>query len=276
MSDQLSIPSRRELPLWRFVCPGKPADDELKFRQHYLDSDTKQVRAILLISIALMVVTSIADIPRMAEVDGLSFGVVLRTIMAFTATIFFWALNYWRIPRTLDIGVALFTLLTAASIAYFHLTTDVSAARIAAIGTLFIFVANITFPIYGVFLLPAVMVFLGIESMVIFDAAREPITQQRSIIIIVFVFSELMSILASAYSQRTRYMAYRALAEVKTLSGMIPICSNCKKIRDDSGYYQQLEQYISSHSGAQFSHGVCPDCVAVLYPGFNSNDISPG
>jgi hypothetical protein len=216
MSEQLAIPSQRELPIWHFTFARKPPDDELRFRQHYLDSDIKQVRAILLISIALMVVTSLANIPHMAEVNGLSFGVVLRTIMAFTAGVLIWALNHWRSPRTVDIGVAIFTFLTAAGIAYFHLTTDVSAARIAAIGTLFIFVANITFPIYGIFLLPAILLFLGMESFVLFDATREPIAQQRSIIIIIFVFSELMSIFASAYLQSTRFMAYRALAEVKT------------------------------------------------------------
>jgi PAS domain S-box-containing protein len=57
-----------------------------------------------------------------------------------------------------------------------------------------------------------------------------------------------------------------ALAEVKTLSGMLPICANCKKIRDDKGYWNQLEAYIVHHTDAQFTHGLCPDCVKALYP----------
>ncbi len=57
-----------------------------------------------------------------------------------------------------------------------------------------------------------------------------------------------------------------ALAEVKTLSGIIPICANCKKVRDDKGYWEQVESYVSQHTHAQFSHGVCPDCVEKLYP----------
>ena len=52
-----------------------------------------------------------------------------------------------------------------------------------------------------------------------------------------------------------------ALAEVKTLSGLLPICSSCKKVRDDSGYWNQIESYISRHSSATFSHGMCPDCA---------------
>lgn len=57
-----------------------------------------------------------------------------------------------------------------------------------------------------------------------------------------------------------------ALAEVKQLSGLLPICAQCKKIRTDSGYWQQIETYISAHSGASFSHGICPECAAQLYP----------
>lgn len=58
----------------------------------------------------------------------------------------------------------------------------------------------------------------------------------------------------------------KALVEIKTLSGLLPICSSCKKIRDDSGYWYQIEEYIGSHSGTQFSHGICPDCAEKLYP----------
>jgi len=58
----------------------------------------------------------------------------------------------------------------------------------------------------------------------------------------------------------------KTLDHVKTLKGLIPICSGCKKIRDDSGYWQQIEAYISEHSDADFSHGICPDCIKRLYP----------
>jgi PAS domain S-box-containing protein len=60
----------------------------------------------------------------------------------------------------------------------------------------------------------------------------------------------------------------RSLAEVKTLSGMLPICSSCKKIRDDKGYWNQIEAYIHEHSDATFSHGICPDCTQKLYPDY--------
>ena len=57
-----------------------------------------------------------------------------------------------------------------------------------------------------------------------------------------------------------------ALERVKTLSGMLPICASCKKIRDDQGYWNQIEVYIEKHSEAEFSHGICPECARKLYP----------
>jgi len=57
-----------------------------------------------------------------------------------------------------------------------------------------------------------------------------------------------------------------ALARVKTLSGFLPICVSCKKIRDDKGYWTQVEEYLRDHSEVEFSHGLCPDCLKKLYP----------
>jgi PAS domain S-box-containing protein len=57
-----------------------------------------------------------------------------------------------------------------------------------------------------------------------------------------------------------------ALANVKSLSGLLPICAGCKKIRDDKGYWNQVESYIQQHSWAKFSHGMCPDCIKKYYP----------
>jgi PAS domain S-box-containing protein len=58
----------------------------------------------------------------------------------------------------------------------------------------------------------------------------------------------------------------KVVAEVRTLSGLLPICSSCKKIRDDKGYWNQIETYIGEHSNAEFSHSLCPECAKKLYP----------
>ena len=58
----------------------------------------------------------------------------------------------------------------------------------------------------------------------------------------------------------------KALAEVKTLSGLLPICASCKNIRDDKGYWNSIETFVGDRSEAQFSHSLCPDCAQKLYP----------
>lgn len=57
-----------------------------------------------------------------------------------------------------------------------------------------------------------------------------------------------------------------ALVNVRQLSGLLPICAYCKRVRDDQDYWQQIERYLSEHSEAQFSHGICPDCLEVHLP----------
>ncbi|MHB8910844.1 MAG: response regulator [Syntrophales bacterium] len=59
---------------------------------------------------------------------------------------------------------------------------------------------------------------------------------------------------------------HRALDQIKTLRGIVPICSNCKKIRDDQGYWSQVEVYVRDHTEAEFSHSICPECREKLYP----------
>ncbi len=63
----------------------------------------------------------------------------------------------------------------------------------------------------------------------------------------------------------------KALNEIKTLHGLIPICANCKKVRNDQGYWQMVEEYVSEHSDVTFSHGICPDCYKKLYGNRFSN-----
>ncbi|MDP2886585.1 MAG: PAS domain S-box protein [Ignavibacteria bacterium] len=66
-----------------------------------------------------------------------------------------------------------------------------------------------------------------------------------------------------------------ALENVRTLGGLVPICAHCKKIRDDKGYWNQLEKYILEHTDAKLTHGICPDCAKLYFPGI-ATKTSPG
>ena len=70
---------------------------------------------------------------------------------------------------------------------------------------------------------------------------------------------------ANANLEAVNLQLRTALADVRTLTGLIPICASCKKVRDDQGYWKSVESYISSHSDATFSHGICHACAVTLY-----------
>ena len=83
--------------------------------------------------------------------------------------------------------------------------------------------------------------------------------------------------LEAAEAEREKLIASltRALDDVKTLSGIVPICSSCKRIRDDAGYWKQVESFLAEHTEARFSHGVCPECARRLYPELATTPAPP-
>jgi len=93
---------------------------------------------------------------------------------------------------------------------------------------------------------------------------------------LVFAWSMVVLIIARKNHEEEKERAIiereKTLDEVKILRGLLPICASCKKIRDDKGYWTQIESYIANHSEAQFTHGLCPDCAKKLYPKFFQED----
>jgi len=67
-----------------------------------------------------------------------------------------------------------------------------------------------------------------------------------------------------------------ALSQIRTLQGLIPMCAACKKVRDDQGYWQQVEDYLMEHSDAAFSHALCPECLKVHYPEYEQIKTKKG
>jgi hypothetical protein len=80
------------------------------------------------------------------------------------------------------------------------------------------------------------------------------------------LFTLLTSGLAWLLHRAWKRERERAREEVQELRGLLPICASCKKIRDDAGYWNQIESYVQAHSAATFTHGICPECVAKMYP----------
>jgi len=97
----------------------------------------------------------------------------------------------------------------------------------------------------------------GEEGEIIWDGMMLDVTDRRQ---------------AEEERERSIEQLKEALAQVKTLRGLLPICSACKKIRDDQGYWQQIESYVARRSDAMFTHGICPDCARRLYPQYYDED----
>jgi len=105
----------------------------------------------------------------------------------------------------------------------------------------------------------------AVNASLIFDAQGRP----KGIIAITRDMTEHKR--AEEEREKLIHELQEALAKVKTLSGMLPICASCKKIRDDKGYWNQIEAYIGDHSETEFTHTICPECMKKLYPDFADN-----
>jgi DNA-binding response OmpR family regulator len=104
---------------------------------------------------------------------------------------------------------------------------------------------------------------LGIE---IFFAGQKHFLTSDRIQILDLLFSTYEAVMQKNQElEQTNQKLHRSLETIKKLGGLIPICSKCKKIRNDKGYWQQLEIYIKEHSEAEFTHGLCPDCEKTMY-----------
>ncbi|MEX1139190.1 MAG: PAS domain S-box protein [Bacteroidota bacterium] len=98
---------------------------------------------------------------------------------------------------------------------------------------------------------------------------KVPLRNKEGMITNIVVVNRDITELREAEAEKKRVIEElkNALTEVKTLSGLLPICAGCKKIRDDGGYWNRIESYIETHTSVQFSHGLCPDCMGDYFPG---------
>ncbi|MCZ7592161.1 MAG: hypothetical protein M5U15_08380 [Kiritimatiellae bacterium] len=158
-----------------------------------------------------------------------------------------WSRTFFTLLGVMWLDVALFsTLAFAGTPHYLGILTGSLISRL--------FVSVVAFPL--------LYFYIRLES-----KRRDVEIENRPILAILRQIADIRAKLTSAEDEIARRKQaeaalQKALSEVKTLRGMIPICAHCKRIRDDQGSWQQIEIYVRTHSDAEFSHGICPSCLA--------------
>ena len=246
---------------------------ENEFRKYYLDSDLRQVNAISYFALFFMLALSMLDAFRLEENPGLTQGLVLRTLMMMAGVGVVWFTRQVHEPWVVDATAVFYSTVITIGIFLFHASGEASILRMACVVTLYIFVVHLAFPTYSIFMLTPILALIVGDAYLYFTIDRPDFIEGRQLVLMIHVASLAIAVAASALLQRSRYQAFQALQRVNRLSGLIPICSSCKKIRDDQGLYQQIEMYIEEHSDAAFSHGLCPECSDTLYPDLKRRDL---
>ncbi len=180
-----------------------------------------------------------------------------------------------RLRPLLEANSALYILLTGAFCTVLVALDDRTVASPYFTGLIFIFTGIYTTVGIGFrYILYSIVITAGLFLLTVGFLA--PVSTELLVVYSFFMTGAAVAFSYAAYIaervSRERFAKAEQLRmtvrEVKQLSGMLPICASCKKVRDDKGYWKQIESYITEHSDAIFSHGVCPECAEELYPEF--------
>ena len=213
-----------------------------------------------------MVLLSLNDILKLEANPSLIVGLVIRAGLILVGILLVWLIRKIRQPWIIDVSALVYSSVIAFGVFWFHNTVETSVLRMASIVIIFTYAIHLAFPTYAIYAaFPVVTLIMG-DAYLLFTSSSTEHIANRNVVMIAYVTSLGMAVISSALLQRSRYNTFSAMRKVKTLSGMLPICASCKNVRDDQGFYQQIEQYIQDHSDAEFTHGICPECARKLYP----------
>lgn len=251
--------------IWRFIYGTKASDQESAYREHYRSADIRRGLGIAWSCAGMLFTLNVLDLLNLGQVPNIWIGIVIRTI-ALSLTAFTIILLY-RNPgtRQMDAAMLVLSISIVAGLLWIHYAQEVGAARMVAVGTVVIMGGILGIPGYPILPLLAAILVMLVDGLIIYYSADPALQEAGPIIMVAYIFAAVFATITSANHHRARYQAFVARSQIKTLEGILPICAHCKKIRDDDGYYQQLEKYLSAHSEASFSHGICPDCLARYY-----------
>jgi len=256
------------------------AETEAAYRQHHRRQDTVQAYVAVGLGVLLSLAFSITDYRLLGP--GTQFQMLLAARIGFASVsiVILALIRRGLRPVTTDRVLLGWMLLGAA------LTLTVASTRISVVFLAYaVSVVVIVFLIYVVVPVPMpvqVAVALSVtvaDTLVLFSSGVPVSPVLRRTVIASYALANLIGAFSSwnlHQVKREQFAALQregvlragletAIAEIRTLEGIVPICAHCKNVRNDDGYWQQVEVYVRDHTHAEFSHGICPNCSQKLF-----------
>jgi hypothetical protein len=258
----------------KFSVPKLPAVPEAAYRSRFLRRDITRVTVSIVVAMLILTVFAYRDYQFLGiswQFFALSFGRLVFTVITILVLV---KLRKTTDYRLYDRLLAYWLFLVFSGDLLIDVTRPSTYFVNAVLDVVFVVTAYIMLPskLRNLIILCS---YFSVASLLLLYFTRDATVRPALFTIAAaFVLANVMGIIAAwmfNYYRMSDYLseetARKALAEVKALKGFLPICSSCKKIRDDQGYWQAVDHYISEHTDAEFTHGICPECMARLYPG---------
>jgi hypothetical protein len=253
---------------------------EARYRQEQLPQDLARVRGILAVTVPGCAFFALSDYRLFGETAQFQALLVTRVVVITASVLFLAALRRCERASTFDRLLLAWCLLVALQTAYVTWTRPPTYLGYAALHAVMVFALYTVVPLpLAMQTVPALVISAG-SALPHLRTATVPDTLATTAMLAAFGSANLLGFFASRDLQRWKRQQYaallterelragleRAIAEIKTLRGILPICSHCRRIRDDAGYWKQVEVYVRDHTHAEFSHSICPQCVQTHYP----------
>jgi hypothetical protein len=259
----------------------EPEDLEERFRLDALERDRTQ--AVVVLALVVVIITGFIalDLRLLQSSVALQIATASRCVAAIVALVAIWMIRRLSSARSFDRIVLVFAMVHICHMLIVNALrpTDYVAVIVWDVITIFGIYLVLPAPLHVQILLALLLTGGGGVLWLMYRPALAG-AYETVAVLAAYCFPNAFGIFVSRLLHRSRRQQFvlltqerkarkeleTALAEVKTLRGIIPICSYCGKIRNDEGYYEAVEEYIMEHSDAVFSHTYCPECFAKYYP----------
>jgi hypothetical protein len=263
----------------KFNIPRLPEVPEEAYRTRYLREDFHRAA----VGISIVALTVIPFVFRDYQFLGASwkfYGLFAgRVLLALLSVVLIAYMQKTKNYHSYDRLLAVWTVIAVTLNLLINITRPTDYYIYITLDVVYLSLIYIIFPNNLKHQIIIMLYYSAADILLLFLTKDKSVEPVFTVAITAFLLSNGLGIVAHwlfEYYRRKGYLnidrAEKALAEVKTLRGFLPICSSCKKIRNDQGYWQAVEQYIKEHSEAEFTHGLCPDCFKKLY---GKEGISP-